>query len=401
MIENRKQNGYRIVMLMIITILVTILLTTVVIYNVGFKSVTTKNIYSTDSEISVTLANFKTIIDKYYLGEVDDEKLLESAIKGYINGLEDPYSEYFNKEEMQDFKEETFGKYTGIGIYMVKDIERNAIRILTPIKDTPAYEANILPGDIITKVDGESYTADTMNEASNKIKGEAGTKVVLEILREEEILTIEVERKDIKLNHVESKKLSNNIGYLKVSTFDSGCSEEFEEKFEELKKSNIQSLIIDIRNNGGGIVDEALNIAELITNKDETLLITVDKNNKEEITKSKKDRKIDMEIVLLINENSASASEILAGILKDHNKAKLVGVKSYGKGVIQELLNLSDGSGLKITTNEYYTPNRNKINEIGIEPDEIIKLPEELEKLLEIEESKDNQLQKAIEILKK
>ena len=400
--ENKKQNIYKAIMLVVITALITFLITTIALYKYGFKNVTANNIVvsNNSSDIETTLSRFKTLIDKYYLGDVDEEKMVQGAIKGYIDGLEDPYTEYMTKEEMQAFTEDTMGNFDGIGIYMVKDTENNVVKVLTPIKDSPAYKAGILPGDIISKVNDVSYTGDQLSEMANKIKGETGTKVKLEIIRDGKVIELEVTRENIKINHVESKVLSNDIGYLRLSTFDKECSNEFKQKFEELQQKNIKSLIVDLRNNGGGIVDEALSIAELMTNKDETLLITVDKNNKEVVTKAKQDKTINIPIILLVNENSASASEILAGALKDNNEAKLVGTKTYGKGVIQELLTLTDGSGIKITTNEYYTPSRNKINKIGIEPDEKVELSDDLKNQLEIEESKDTQLQRAIEMLK-
>lgn len=399
--ERQGQKVYKIVMLIIITVLLTVLVTTTVLYRFVLKDNSTIKIEGDSSNIGYTLSSFRNIIDKYYLGEVDEEKLEEGAIKGYIAGLDDPYTQYFTKEEMTEYEEETLGKFTGIGIYMVQDEEQNVIRVLSPIKDSPAAEAGIQPGDIITKINDISYTGEQMNEASNKIKGENGSKVKLEILRGDQTLTFEIERREIKVNHVESKVLENNIGYLLLTTFDDGCSEEFEEKLKELKKQNIQSLIIDLRNNGGGIVQEATDIADLFVDKGKDLLITTDKNNKEEITKAKKDKLIDVPVIILTNENTASASEILAGALKDHQVAKTVGTKTYGKGVIQELLTLSDGSGIKITTNEYYTPNRGKINKVGIEPDETVELPEEYKNKLEIPEDQDTQLQKAIEMLKK
>ena len=304
------------------------------------------------------------------------------------------------KEEMEEFSQDVMGNFTGIGIYLTKDVERNVVIVISPIKDTPAHKAGILPGDIITKVDGVSYTGEQLNEASNKIKGEIGTSVKLEILRDGKTMEFEVTREHIKINHVESKVLENNIGYIEFNSFDEGCSDEFKEKLEQLKEKNITSLIIDIRNNGGGLVTEALEIADFIIEKDATLLITTDKKEKEEIEKAKNDPIINVPIVLLTNSSSASASEILAGALKDNNKATIVGEKTYGKGVIQELLTLTDGSGLKITTNEYFTPNRNKINKVGITPDIEVKLDEKLQGQLTVEEKDDTQLQKAIEILK-
>lgn len=306
---------------------------------------------------------------------------------------------------MEEYTEEALGHYSGIGIYMVKDTETNSIMVLSPIKGGPAEAAGILPGDIITKVDGVAYTGDQMNEASNKIKsGESGTTVTLEILRDGETIEIEVKREEVKVNHVEAEMLENtNIGYVKIPTFDEGCAEEFKTKVEELVAQGMQSLIIDLRNNGGGIVGEATDIADYLLPKGEDILITLDKDGKEEITKSTKDPIIgeDVRVVVLTNEYTASASEILAGALKDYQRATIIGTKTYGKGVIQILKQFTDGSGIKITVNEYNTPKRNKINEVGISPDIEVELPEEEQNKLSVDREKDTQLQRAIEELQK
>jgi len=403
--HEKTQRIYKTIMLIFLVALITSLITTIVVYKYGMPINNIKYITSNNTNediISKTLKNFRNVIDKHYLGEINEEKLLEGAIKGYIQGLDDEYSEYFTREELEEYKAEALGNYTGIGIYMAKDTERNLILVLSPIKGSPAEKAGILPGDIISKVDGVTYTGEQMTEASTKIKkGEIGTKVKLEIIRDTEVLNIEVLREEIKINHVETKILENNVGYISISTFDEGSSDEFKTKMDELNSKNIKSIIIDLRNNGGGIVDEAVNIADLFIDKNETLLITVDKNGDEEITKAKKDKLYDFKIVILTNENTASASEILAGALRDKSEAKLIGIKTYGKGVIQQLITLNDGSGLKITTNEYYTPNRNKINKEGLIPDEIVELPEEFKNSLNIDENQDTQLKKAIEILDK
>ena len=398
--EERKQRVYKTIMLVVLTAVITFILTTIFTYN--NISGNSKYVYvsSNDGGISAVIASIRKIVNKKYLGEINEQDLTDGAIKGYIQGLGDPYTEYMTKEEMQEFTTEVNGNFVGIGVYLTKDVEKNAVLVISPMKDTPAYSAGIKAGDIITKVDGVSYTGEQLTEASNKIKGREGTKVKLEILRGEQVLTLEVERRSVKINHVESEMLEDNIGYIKFNTFDDGCSDEFENKLKELNSQNMKALIIDIRDNGGGLVDEALDIADFIVEKGKTLLITLDKDNKEEIEKSKNNPIVNVPIILLTNENSASASEILAGALKDNNKAKIVGKKTYGKGVIQELLTLTDGSGLKITTNEYYTPNKTKINKIGIQPDYEVDLPEEVEELIEIEKSKDTQLQKAIELLK-
>ena len=240
-----------------------------------------------------------------------------------------------------------------------------------------------------------------MTAAANNIKGDEGTKVNIEFLRGTETVKYEITREKVKVNQIEGKVLTNNIGYIEFTSFDETTAEDFKAKYDELAKKGIQSLIIDLRNNGGGIVDQALEIADYITPKDSVLLYEVDKNGKETVKKAKKDPIINMPIVILTNENTASASEILSGALKDLGKAKIVGTKTYGKGVIQQILTLSDGSGLKVTIEEYQTPNRNKIHKIGIEPDEKVELPDTVKNVLSVKEEEDTQLQKAVEMLKK
>lgn len=395
----KRQRIYKTIMLVVIVAIITFLVTSIYMYKTMENN--GKYIYVTgkDDTISVTLASFRRLIEKKFLGDIDDEKLLEGAIKGYVEGLDDPYTEYITKEEMEEYKADVLGNFTGIGVYMGNNTKDNTIIVISPIKGSPAQAAGLQTGDIITKVDGIAYKGEELSEASNKIKGEEGTKVKLEILREGKTFEVEIERKNIKTSHVEGEILENNIGYLNFNTFDEGCSKEFEEKYKEISKNNLKGLIIDIRNNGGGLVDEAIDILELICDKGSTLLITTDKDKKEEITTSREKPIIDVPIVILTNEGTASASEILAGALKDNGKARIVGTKTYGKGVIQELLTLQDGSGLKITTNEYFTPKRNKINEIGIQPDVEIDL-ENNEDSLTVERENDKQLQKALELLK-
>lgn len=401
--ENKKQKIYKIIMLIFVTALVTALITSVIVYNYAISGSLVKYINSSSetSDIEKSINKIKKIIDEHYLGDVDESKLKDGALKGYVEAVGDEYTEYYTKEEMDSFEEDTLGNFTGIGIYMVKDTENNVIKVLTPIDGTPAYNAGVQPGDIISKVDGVEYTGEQMTEAANKIKGEVGTTVKLGIIRETENLEIEIKRENIKINHVESKTLDNNVGYLKLSTFDEGCADEFKQKYDEINANqNIKALILDLRNNGGGLVEEALNIADYFTDKDSKLLITVDKKEKEEIRKAKQSKYINVPVIVLINENTASASEILAGALRDNGIAKIVGTKSYGKGVIQEVLTLQDGTGIKITTNEYFTPNKTKINKVGIEPDETVNLPETVKNVLTVEEKDDTQLQKAQELLK-
>ena len=404
----KRQRFYKIVMLVVLTAFLTFIFTTIYItkkYNLSDGDQTISSLFSasssSDDKLTKSLKNIKSILKKYYLNDIDEDKAIDGAIEGYVSSLGDQYTEYIPKDEMEDYTQNLMGNYVGIGIYMSQNTKDNTIVVLTPIKYSPAEEAGILPGDIIKKINDVEYTGENMTAAANNIKGAEGTKVKLEIQRGQEIKTFEITRKKITTNPVIAEKLDNNIGYLEVTSFDENTAENFKSKYEELKAQGIDSLIIDLRNNGGGLVEEALKIADYIVPKGKELLLTVDKDGKEKVEKSKEDVLIDMPIVVLVNKNSASSSEILAGALKDLNEATIVGTTTYGKGVIQQFLTLRDGSGLKVTVEEYYTPNRTKINGVGIEPNEKIELPETITNPLTVERKDDTQLQKAIELLKK
>lgn len=403
----KRQKIYKIIMLVVLTAFITFILTTIYIANrydltgdTGTNKVTSiLTGTSEDDNLTKSLKYIEELVNKYYLNDIDEQKAIDGAISGYVSALGDEYTEYIPAKEMEEYTEQIMGNYVGIGIYMIKNKDKNTIDVLAPIKESPAEKAGLLPGDSIVKVDGVEYTGEDMTSAANAIKGKEGTKVKLEILRGQERKEFEIERKKITTNPVISEKMENDIGYLQISSFDEGTAEDFKTKYEGLKNQGIKSLIIDLRNNGGGLVDEALKIADYIVPKGETLLITVDKNNKEEIEKAKEDPIIDMNIVVLTNENTASASEILSGCLKDYKKATIVGTKTYGKGVIQQVISLKNGSGLKVTVEQYFTPNRSKINKVGIEPDEKVELPETVNSLT-VTREQDTQLQKAIEKLK-
>lgn len=397
---SKEKKIYRTIMLIIVVALVTFILTTCVMSNNTYKKDGSYTNISENLKLNTKLNTIKKIINEDFLGEVDETKLTEAAIKGYVEGLDDEYTEYFTKEEMEEFKTETEGNYVGIGIYMLKNTKDNNIIVLSAIKGSPAEEAGLKTGDIIKKVNDKEYTAEEFEKIASDIKGKAGSKVKLEIQRGEETLTFEIERKKIELYPIESEVLENDIGYINISSFCEDCSSKFKEKYDKLKRKNIKSLVIDLRNNGGGIVDEALEILDSILDKDSIMLITADKKGEEKIEKAKKKPTIEVPIVVLVNENTASSSEIFAAALKENNKAKIIGTKTYGKGVIQESITLSDGSGIKITTEEYYTPNRNKINKIGITPDIEVDLEEKTKNITEISRDQDTQLKKAIETLK-
>lgn len=403
----KKQRVYKTIMLVILTAFLTFILTTIYITNKnsvdnGEQSISSLfgGSSSSENQLMQYIKSIRSILDKYYLNDIDDEKVIEGALEGYVASLDDPYTEYIPKDEMENYTADLKGNYVGIGIYMAQNTKDNTIVVLTPIKYSPAEEAGILPGDIIKKIDGVEYKGEDMEVASNNIKGIEGTTVTLEILRGQEVKVFEIKRKKITTNPVISEKLEDNIGYLEISSFDEETAENFKTEYQKLKSQGITSLIIDLRNNGGGLVDQALQIADYIVPKDKDLLVTVDKNKNEKVEKSEEDVLIDMPIVVLVNENTASSSEILAGALKDLDEATIVGTTTYGKGVIQQFLTLRNGAGLKITVEEYYTPNRTKINGVGIEPDVEVELPETVTNSLLVTREEDTQLQKAVEILK-
>lgn len=362
------------------------------------KDVDIENVSSSkesSEKIAKSLQNFRDVIDEYYLGDIDEKELLEGSIKGYISGLGDEYSEYMTTEEWEEYQADALGNYVGVGIYMSMDKNDNIV-VVSPIKGTPADEAGVQAGDIIVQIDDESAVGMTSNDASSKIKGEEGTKVKLKLLRNNDYVDVELERKAIKVYHVESEMKEDGIGYIQLITFDEGCSDEVKKAYNELKEKGAKKIIFDLRNNTGGLVDEALSIADFMIAKDKDILITVDSKDNKEYNKSENDPGMDCPIVVLVNEYSASASEILTGALKDNKEATIIGTTTFGKGVIQNVFQLNDGSALKLTIAEYYTPNETKINKVGIEPDIEVEDVEQEEGQEEIDE----QLNKAIEVIK-
>jgi len=405
----KKQKIYKVIMLMVLTAFITSIVTAMYVVklegniqsngtNTGASSILSS--LTSETNLTKSLKSIEKLVNSKYLNvsDIDETKAIDGAIEGYIDSLGDEYTEYIPADEMKEYTESIMGNFVGIGIYMIQNTEKNLVQVLSPIRESPAEKAGIKAGDLITKVNGVSYTADQMTEMSKTIKGEEGSNVTIEVLRGEQTLTFEVTRAKVNTNPIYSEKLENNIGYLEITSFDEGVAEDFKSKYLALKEQGIKGLVIDLRDNGGGIVDEALKIVDYIVPKNQTTLITVDKDGKEEVSKSKEDRLVEEPVVVLVNSSSASASEIMAGALKDLECATIVGTKTYGKGVIQQLLTLSNGAGLKITVEEYYTPNKTKINKVGITPDYEVLLETSITR--EPTDANDTQLNKAKEILK-
>lgn len=359
------------------------------------------NTYESSGNIEEDLDLLRSELEKEYKGEIDEEKMYESALKGYVEGLGDEYTTYMTADEF-DSLNSSLTDFVGIGVYLTEEKNTGRTVIIGTIdEDTPAARAGIKSGDIILEVDLEDVSTKGSDYVSSKVKGKEGTTVKLKLLRGEEEIELDVKRESIKVYKLKYEMLENNIGYIDFDSFTDTSDEEFKEAYEDLQSQGIEALIVDLRDNTGGYVDSALNIADLFVDKGTNLLITEDKDGNKEKEVAKKEKIIDVPVVVLVNNYSASASEILTGCLKDYNVATVVGTTTYGKGVIQSLftnvLGEKMGGVLKVTTAEYYTPNGNKINKIGIEPDEEIEL--ELDSDETLTKDNDNQLKKALEIL--
>ncbi|TJX67618.1 S41 family peptidase [Soehngenia saccharolytica] len=401
--KNKKRTIIFLIIL-IVSNVVTFALSNYLTVNVNDKVIIPSSEYKVLKELyedNKKVALVRKTIDELYLREVDEEALLDGQLKGMVNALNDPYSVYMTKDEYESFNAETDGEYGGVGI-IVTPGDDNLITVVSPIEDTPAEKAGIQTGDKILKVDGKEFFAENMDEAVKIMRGEPKTKVVLTILRKDkssEVSTFDVEltREIIKLVSVKSKMLEDGIGYIRITSFDKNTADDFKRQLKDIEGSSAKGLIIDLRNNPGGLLDVCADIADELLDK-KIIVYTQDKyGNKEYLYSDSNMTKLP--IVLLVNEGSASASEILAGAIKDHQRGTLVGTTTFGKGVVQRIKDLPDGSGLKITVSEYFTPNGINIHGIGIKPDIEVELNEGVKDIGPDYLDQDNQLQKAIEVL--
>ncbi|NLL71228.1 MAG: S41 family peptidase [Epulopiscium sp.] len=338
-------------------------------------------------------------LDKYYVDGIDKEKLMEGTYTGLVAGVGDPYTVYYNEEDFERFKVETEGSYAGIGVIVSVDPEDQLITIISPFIGSPGEKAGLLPGDKIIQVNGTDVTGKKLDEAVSMIKGPEGTKVTLKIFRksENDVFTVDVRRATIDVPTVHHEILDDNIGYLKITGFDQVTYKQFMEAYTDLNEKGQKGLIIDVRNNPGGLLHIVAKIADELL-PEGLIVYTEDKNGRREELRSDA-KQIQVPLVVLTNENSASASEILAGAIKDHGIGTLVGTTTFGKGLVQNIIDLEDGTAIKVTTSKYYTPNGTHIQDIGIEPDYIVELPEELKKKIQLEPEEDLQLQKALQVI--
>ncbi len=342
------------------------------------------------------LFEVKDLINGQYYQEIDQNALLEGAIKGMVNSVGDPYTVFYNEEEYADFNDDGQGNYVGIGIMV--GIKEDKIVVITPFEGTPAFEAGLRAGDFIIAVEGVPYAGTEMDKAVSVIKGNEGEPVTLTILSNGEEKEVSIIRSSITMVNVKQDMVADNIGRVTMLQFTNGTAKQVEEALDELKTQGAEKFILDLRGNPGGYLDEALDLSSLFIEKGKTVLYTLDKYDQKKDYISKGGNYGDAELVVLIDQGSASASEVVSGALKDYKKATLVGQKTFGKGIVQQAYNVGDDEGVKITVSSYYSPNGINIHGEGIIPDVEVALPEDIEQPITIEN--DVQLQKAIELLK-
>lgn len=403
---SKKKYILTIIVVVLVTAFLTLTLGNVFLIEIGQRVVLSEEAYTEMKDMYEKYAKQESVMEiakRDFLYEADEEKMLEGALEGTLKALGDPYTQFMTKEEFDALMQDTEGSYEGIGVYITAS-DDNKILIVSPIEDTPAEKAGLRTGDKIIRINGTEYTADQIDQAVSIMKGMPGTSVTLTVQRLKEdgtsdISDVVVNREKIKIKTIKPAMLENGIGYIRITTFDMQTAEDFKAAYADLKSQGMKSLVIDLRYNPGGIIDATVGISNMFMGEG-IVTYTKTKSGEVDYFKSDKDAE-DIPIVLLINEGSASASEIMAGAMKDTQRATLIGTKTFGKGIVQRVQRFgNDGEGIKMTVSEYFTPNGINIHGIGIEPDIEIVLPEDAPGYGYEFYNTDNQLQKAVEVLK-
>ena len=363
--------------------------------------------------VTAKMSMIQQIIDLHFLYDEDAGNVEDFIYRGMLAGLDDPYSTYYTEEDFRSINDSTKGTYSGIGAMLSQNRTTGLCTIVKVFEGSPALEAGMQPGDIIYKVGDTLVASESLDVlVNNYIKGEEGTDVAITVYRadKDEYVDMSVTRRKIEVPTVEYSMLDDKIGRIAVSEFDVITVEQFEQAVDELQKDGMEGLIIDLRSNPGGVLDSAVKMVDYILpddldrykkGKGKTLIVyTADKNEKGDVFTASDGHELKMPIVILVNGDSASASEVFTGALKDYDWATVVGTTSYGKGIVQNLIPLGDGSAIKITTAHYYTPSGFDLHGKGIEPDVEVELDEKLKTQAVVKPEEDNQLQKAVQVLK-
>ncbi|WMJ82487.1 S41 family peptidase [Clostridium sp. MB40-C1] len=399
--KSRKSSWILIIVLIII---ITNLITFMITFKIPIKG-TVRISEDSYNEILKFKKMFivKDNINKYYAGKVDEKVLIDGSIKGMTESLNDPYTVYMNEEEYKAFSTETGGNYVGLGIQV--DVKDNKIIVVAPFEGSPAKEAGILSGDVIEKVDGNKVSGKELDKAISMMKGKKNSSVVLTIKRGKQApFDVKVRRDVITLTTVKGKMLDSNTAYLQITVFDEHTGDQFNKEIDKLKKQGMKGLILDLRQNPGGWLTQCIDVTSNFIPKGKAIVSTKDKYGYEEKFSSKGGNLIGMPLVVLIDEGTASASEIFSGVVRDYKIGTLIGTKTFGKGIVQSVLDkrkygFGDGTALKVTTSKYYTPNGENIHHIGIKPDIQVEYPKELLGK-PYDRSKDPQFNKALEVMK-
>ena len=340
------------------------------------------------------------LIDQYYMYDISVDDMRTGAYKGLLEGLGDPYTCFYTKEEFDALMESTTGTYYGIGAVVQQNLKTMYITIVKPYVDGPAYNAGMLPGDIIYMVDDVDVTGMDINNVVAMMKGPEGTKVKVTVVRDGEPDPVDlfITRAKIEIETIEYEMLENDIGYILISGFEEPTPKQFKEAIEDLQKQGMKGLVLDLRDNGGGLLDAVVEMLDYILPKG-MIVYTEDKyGNRDEYKGTDKDV-LELPMTVLINGNSASAAEIFAAAMQDYKAATLVGTTSFGKGIVQTILPLTDGTAVKITISRYFTPNGVCIHGEGVTPDIEVELKDELRQLVVIPKDQDNQLEVAISLI--
>lgn len=346
------------------------------------------------------LFSLRDLIYSKYDGEIDDQKLLEGAMKGMAAAVQDPYTVYMTKEEFDTFMESSQGSFYGIGAQL--GVRDNKVTIIAPIEGSPAEKAGLKAGDVILKVDDYEVVDVNTEAVVSRVRGEEGKSVMLTIQRDNgEPFEVEIVRAEIKNESVKGEMLDESTAYIQITTFsDEEVSQKFTDKLNELNAQGMKKLVLDLRGNPGGYLDQCVEIASHFIKEGEIVTYTIDKYDQKVVSKSKGGDLLDTPLVVLVDGGSASASEVVTGALRDHDAATIIGTNTFGKGIVQQLISLPDDEGgLKVTTSKYYTPDGENIHGTGIAPDITVEIPKEI---LEVEYSRDidPQFQKALEVIK-
>lgn len=341
-------------------------------------------------QIDAKIQELNQYIDQYYLFDYEEENVENGIYKGLMAGLGDVYTGYYTPEEYASFMESSNGSYSGIGAMLSQDYSTGIISVVRAFEGSPAAEAGMQAGDLLYMVEGEEVTGKDLSLVVTDLKGVEGTEVHISTLRGTEVMELTLVRRNIQVPTVESRMIDERIGYIAITEFDDVTDEQFMEALDTLESQGMEDLIIDLRDNGGGLVDVTCAILDRLL-PEGLIVYTEDKYGNRQEESSDAENYFSGDMAVLVNGNSASASEIFAGAVKDYGVGTLIGTQTFGKGIVQSLFPLSDGSAIKITVSRYYTPAGNNIHEVGITPDIVLEA--------DGNEEEDNQLQKAIEVL--